>query len=590
MSPGDPPPGPAPRPGPGRSPWLWLLCLLPGLLLWPLPRVGGSELLAAPGYEAASHVWGLWAAWTLKQPLVLRTDLLAWPDGVSLVLVDPIHLPWFGLGHALVGPALGFNLVLVGGLLVAGLAGALLAREVDAPVAVGAVAAMATPPLLAAPGAGLTEDLGVGWVGLQLALLLRAKRTGRARDALLAALALGACAWAGPYNALLAAAVDLPVAGAWLWKAGRAGTPLRGALRQLATVGLGGVLLAAPVAWAILAQRAPDQPGSAARAGLPAPDVGPDRFRGGLMYGVDLLDPWLPAALTGGVPQVSHTGYLGIVALLAAGLALARQRRLWPWLAGAAGMLLLALGPHLSLAGRPLQLDGQPLLGPAGLLTLALPALGRITRWYRAAAVAGLLLAPLVAVAVRGRPRAAALLVAGLLLDSLLLAPLPWPLPSTPLPHANAWAALSAAAPAGLSAAAPTGLSTAPAGPVLELPLATSGAPAPGQWRDAGPLAQTLHGRPLGGAMMGLPPSTAARDAQRRVQTLLRTGRLDAADQRALRRDGFALLALRTTYLPLSPAAMSALDRCLGRPLVETDGLRIHAIPVEPVDCAPPAL
>ncbi|MCK6507821.1 hypothetical protein L6R53_31390 [Myxococcota bacterium] len=554
---------------PERPAWLPLLLLLlvvPALLLWPLPLRGTEIILAAPGYEAASHLWGLWAAWTTGQPLVLATDRLAWPTGVRLVLVDPANLPWFGLGHALGGPALGYNLVLLGGLALAGLAGALLARELRAPVTVSAMAAMLTPPLLAAPGAGLTEDMAVGWVGVQLALLLRVRRTGRWRDGLLAALAMGACAWSGPYNGMLAALVDLPLALRALAD--------RRALVRVAATGLGGLVLAAPVIRAVLVGRGEGLPGSASRAGLLSPDVGPERFRGGLMYGVDLLDPWLPAALTGGVPEVSHTGYLGVVALVAAVVAATRRRPLWPWLAGAAALTLLALGPHLTLAGRPLQVDGQPLLGPAGLLGLAIPAAGRITRWYRAAAVAGLLLAPLVADSVRGRPRAGAILVAGLVLDALLLAPLPWPLPHAPLPHAEAWRAVA----------------QVPAGPVLELPLATSGTPAPGDWRDAGPAAQALHGRPLGGAMMGLPPSDRARDAQRRVQTLLRSGGLAEADRQALARSGFVLLALRTTYLPLSPGARQALDRCLGPPLAEVDGLRIHALPPSPVDCAPPHL
>jgi hypothetical protein len=125
---------------------------------------------------------------------------------------------------------------------------------------------------------------------------------------------------------------------------------------------------------------------------------------------------------------------------------------------------------------------------------------------------------------------------------------------------------------------------------VLELPLATSGSPPPGQWRDAGPAAQVLHGRPLGGAMMGLPPSDRARDTQRRIQALLRQGSLGIADQRALASSGFALLAVHTMYLPLPPAARQALDRCLGPPLVEVEGLRIHAMVPHEVDCGPSPL
>ena len=53
-----------------------LLLLLPPLLLWPLPRVGGQALLAAPGFEASSHVWGLWAATRTHQPLLIHTPTI----------------------------------------------------------------------------------------------------------------------------------------------------------------------------------------------------------------------------------------------------------------------------------------------------------------------------------------------------------------------------------------------------------------------------------------------------------------------------------------------------------------------------------
>ncbi|NOY25674.1 MAG: hypothetical protein GXP62_07350 [Oligoflexia bacterium] len=538
-----------------------ILLLLPLLLLWPLPLVGSVDVLAAPGFEAASHIWGLWAAAQLHQPLVLHTDLLAWPDGITLVLVDPINIPAFALGDAIAGPALGFNLVAWSSLVIAGLAGALLAVEVQASPRVGALAAMCAPALVSAPGAGLTEELALGWVGLQLALLLRFRRTARPAAGIAAGLCLGACAWAGPYALLLAALVDGVV--------GLASLRERKRLLGLLAIGGLGLCLAMPVILAISGRTA-TQPGGLARAAMPVLDEGPDRFRGGLMSGLDLLDAWLPAPLTGGVPEISHTGYLGIVVLAAAIFAVIRQRNLWPWLAGAVALSALALGPHLVLGGHALRLGGRPLLGPAGLLVLVLPAAARLTRWYRAAPVASLLLAPLAARAVLGRPRAATLLCVGILLDTLLLAPLPWPLPHTPLPHRAIWSQPL----------------DAEAGAILELPLTTSGTPPTGRWRDAGPLAQTLHKRSSSASMMGLPPAGAARAGQRIVQKLLRTGRLSGTDRGALRRSGFRLVALRTTYLQMGPQAARRLDDCLGPPIATAEGLRIHALLASASDCS----
>lgn len=520
-------------------PVLLVLLLLPAVLLWPLPLVAHRQLLVAPGYEAASHIWGHWAAWIEGSPLRIRSTLLAWPSGIDLVLVDPIHLPAFVIGSSLAGPALGFNLVLVQGLLVAGLAGALLAREAEAEPWLGALAAMVVPGLVAAGGDGISEDLAVGFVALFAALLLRARRTPGTRSALLAALALGLCGYAGPYNAMLAALVLVGIT--------LGASPTRARLIQAAGLGLTGLILALPPLAVLLTARSDQLPGGAARAGLPAPDVGPDRFRGGLMHGVDLLDPLFPAALTGGVPEVSHSGYLGAVALVASLYAAWRHPPLRRALLGVLVLILLGLGPWLSLAGRPVELGGQPLMGPAGWLMLAIPPLSRLTRWYRAAILAGLLLAPLVARAADSR-RARLLLAAGLLLDVLILAPIPWPRQATPLPGGELVEAID----------------SLPEGALLELPLATSGSPPPGEWRDIGPLLQVVHGRPLGGAMMGLPPSEEARRGQRAVLELLRGGGMRPRERAALHQAGFRGVLLRTRFLQLSPDSAAILERCLG--------------------------
>ena len=206
---------------PSARPERWalagVLTLLPLLLSWPLPARFTSHVMAAPDQEAAPHIWGLWAAGQTAQPLRIETFLQAFPDGVGLVLVDPLNLPAYHLG-ALLGPAAGYNLVLITGIVLMGIAGALLARELGGRPWLGATAAMACPTLLANAADGMTEGFGVGMVGVFLALLLRARRSESRWTTVLAGLALGATTWAGPYNAIWAGLLGLGVAAWTTWR------------------------------------------------------------------------------------------------------------------------------------------------------------------------------------------------------------------------------------------------------------------------------------------------------------------------------------------------------------------------------------
>ena len=533
------------------------------VLLWPLPMVFTSHVLAAPDQEAAPHLWGLWAAWTTGQPLVLDTTLLSWPDGVTVVLVDPANLPWFGLGLPL-GPAAAYNLTLLGGVLTMGLAGGLLAREAGGRPWLGATVAMACPTLLANAADGMTEGFGVGWVGVFLAMALRARREPGARAVIGAALALAAACYAGPYNgvwcALLGAAVGLRA----MWDArGGAWRPLA----RLAVAAAAASALVLPLALAIQRHRPAHLPGSVARAGLPPRLDQPDIFRGGLRYGADLTDLALPALLTGHEAPVSHTAYLGLIALGLAGLAVARDWRRWPWLAGASAFAALSLGPRLYWGGVAVELADRGLLGPAGVAMLAVPALARLTRWYRAGAVATLLLAPLVSAAPR-RGATAALAAALVVGDALLLAPLAWPLHHAPLPDAAPFAPLTQASE----------------GALLELPPVTSATPPPGHWRDQLAVLQPLHGRPVGGSIMRLPVSPEARKAQAAVESWLRDGVLPAPTLARIRADGFRWLALYPAYRPMPDAARARLAACFGAPVAVTDDVWLFDLGVAPPD------
>lgn len=544
-----------------RLAWVLLLFGLPLLLCWPLPQVFTTHVLAAADQEAAPHIWGLWAALKTGSPLLLDTRLLAWPEGIEVVLVDPANLGFFALG-SLFGPAAGYNTTLYAGFVLMGLAGRMLAQESGGDPFIGALVGLCCPALLSNAADGQTEGFAVGLVGIQLALLLRFLREGGVGRGALAALGLALAAWSGPYNGVWAALIDL---GVGLSLPLRAGAPIR--LRRAAAVALGAGLLVLPLGRAIFQERAGHLPGAGGRDAWRVIED-PAIFRGGVQTGADLLDPWLPGVLTGGEAEISHTVYLGVFTLILAGLGLWRRPGLWPYLVGAAAFTLLSFGPVLYLGGRALRSGELTWVGPVSLLAPALPVLYRITRWYRAAAVARLLLIPLAA-AGRWGGRGRLLIGGALLIDCLALAPLAWPLHHSPLPEAAAYAEM-----------------TRPDA-VLVLPLSTSATPPPGAWRDREVLAQTLHGHPIAATMMGFPPASAARAGQVRVQALMRTGALPAADRAALQRDGFGYLALLPDYQPLPAAAWAALEACLGAPLARGEGVVIFDLHGGPTgDCA----
>ena len=100
--------------------------------------------------------------------------------------------------------------------------------------------------------------------------------------------------------------------------------------------------------------------------------------------------------------MASHTAYLGAAVLIFSAVAVWRRRELWPWVAGALGLTVLALGPWLIMKGVPVQVGEGRLMTPLGWIIVGVPFLGRLTHWYRAASVAVLLLAAPVSTLARG--------------------------------------------------------------------------------------------------------------------------------------------------------------------------------------------
>lgn len=524
---------------------------LPLIAAWPLPIAWQEGLLAAPSGEAVRHVWAWWAALEAGQPFGGMSTLLGAPDGAWAPVIDPLHLLLAAAPMGVLGPAAGHAFVLWVGLMVSGLAGLLLAREsgLDGPgQRVGAALGASVPGLLGVVVDGMTEGLGAGWVGLQLALLLALVRDPRFVRVPPLALALVAAVHAGPYNAVWCALLDAVVGLA----------ALRRTRLPLLAGGAAGVA-SLPFLVSALGQD-PDQPGGALRtAPLPPPPV--DAWRGAWRDGADLLDLFVPAPLTGHALTAS-TAYLGVVAVTLAAVGAWRWQRSGgrpaPWVAGSLALAVLALGPFLVVAGEVPTLGGHRLGLPAGLLERVSP-LDRITRWYRAGAVAVLLLSPLVGRAVPRRAWPVAVLL--IVLDARLGAPVPCSLPVRSLPTVTPLAALE--------------------GPFAELPdVQPLGDPA--RPADQNLALQMVHGQPLGRAR----DDAAAGVRERPGLALLRrawrqpAGRAaaDMARQgaRSLAGEGFRHLVIYPSRLP--GVGRANLVAALGAPVAEDAALLVFAI------------
>lgn len=540
-----------------RSLGPWLLVLLQPLVwLWPLPLVASWALVGVPHGEVADHLWGWWVVAQEGALFATHTELIAHPEGLRVQLIDPLHrLPWT-LGSALGGPTWGWAAVLLFGHQVAGAAGLLLARVTGADTAgqvLGAVAGGTAATVVGVAADGITEGLGVGWVGIQLAALLwlaRAPDRGSAlRRSLLLGLALAAATWSGPYNAVWAALVDVPL-GLWLLR--RTRWPILG--------GALGLLLSLPVLGESLA-RPEGTPGSASR-GLPElPRLPETAWRGSQREGVDLLDLLVPDVLTGASASPPTTAYLGVILVACALLGLWRAPRArWGWLAGAVAFATLALGPWLMVGGELQTLGGRPLVAPAGLLE-GLPGLSLISRWYRAGAVAVLLLVPLAARALGPRGSLVAALLLGL--DARLGSPVPWPLPVFAWPECGACEVID--------------------GPVANLPPVFP-VGWPGQIAGLDYLHQVQHGQPTNGTLestVNVATANPALGVLRRVaighvpedddaRAQVRVARRMLADQ------GYAWLALHEAQLPNLDVDLFVAE--LGEPRASEDGVLVFSL------------
>ena len=511
------------------------------VLLWPLPKMYKTHLPFAPEGEGAAHLWSWWAG--IKMHSIFGTfPLIDHPAGGEIDLVDPLHA---GLWWAAGGGSTGAHIVALWGLLLAGSGAWMLAGEAGAG-AVGrrfaGVVTMTSPTLLGTVHDGITEGLGVGWSLWSVATFRWADR-GKAQRAFGLAFVFGLAAWSGVYNAVWSA---LLCTGAFLF-----GARVRHPARLLGAT-LGGLLLATPMLASALRLEG-DRPGSSGRGGVRLPPMQAD-WRGAWREGTDLLDLLLPNF--GHSATVPATGYLGITLITASLLFFHRRAAGRSWMLAGGAVGLLALGPLLVVGGKPVLVGGELLTLPAALFE-SLPALERISRWYRLGVVAVALLAVGLSPHLRGRGLA---LTLGLLIwcDLRFFGPLPFPLPGNPMVAPGAFVQVG--------------------GPFAELPQHHP-LLQPGRIADLNLLLQVQHGQATSATRNAMRPraANALSTVQRGIQGPpagaeghLRSGMVQ------LKSLGFGALVLYSEELP--PEALQRARVLLGNPDAMDDRVLIWSL------------
>lgn len=386
-----------------------------------------GQLLGHPDVDVWNHAWGLWWwADSLRQGVLpWQTDLLSHPGGGVLWFADPLGA-LVALPVTLVaGPAVAWNLLLIGRIAWAGFHARRFAAVLGSPgphTWVAGVGFATSPYLLAELHNGISEVCAVGWVPLVLTEWLLAVRGGGARAWVRAGCGLGLTAWATPYYALALLLLLVP---ATLVVLRGAGARWRAAVPGILVAG---VLCAGAVGvW---------------RAALSDPSAVIQREESGesslLRHNaVDVREPFLPgpfrsvdfAAEYGG-EQFRHTTALRMtVLLLVVAAAWRRPRSVLPWVALMLLAVLLGLGTRPFFGGRYVGAEGARL--PFGWLVDALPGLA-ITHPARLAVAAHAIAAALAADALRDRGARAWLVLPILVAESLFYSPAPWPIAGSP--------------------------------------------------------------------------------------------------------------------------------------------------------------
>lgn len=403
-----------------HGPALALLGALALVLTWPTAAALGSAIPGHPQSDAYEHLHGYW--WVVEElrrgELPLHATQFGLPGGGALWFPDTLGaLLWLPV-TVLAGAGVAFGLsalaqvwatlaaaYAMGVGLGGGRAGGLLAAAVFG----------GSSFVLGLVHSGLSEYLHLFPFPLLLLGTLRALE-GRGSVAW-PALAWGWLGLANGYYVLcggvVVAAVALSV-----------DAPIHVILKKCISIGAGAAALASPAlvatAWTL------SQPDSLVRADsapgwdfvhLPANDLLSFVVPGNNLY-PDLRDR--------GNFGIRHVAYLGIAAIVAAAPGLHR------WWRGALLAGLVALGPALHVASKPVRLGKVVLPLPAVILYFPGSPFRSIHHPYRLVVLPMLFLAAAASTLGR-RPALASVATGAVILDTLFVSPAAWPLPTAGL-------------------------------------------------------------------------------------------------------------------------------------------------------------
>lgn len=410
--------------------------LLAVVVTWPMVLDPVGSVVGHPEASVGCHVWLVW--WAQHHLTELVYPGIFHPFGADMVrlygsdLVSPLVL------GALPGPpALLYNgWVLF--LLTLGAAGAdrlALRTGASAGGALCAGVFFGSAPFFQHETLnGTSELLAAGllpWFTEALLDVLDADRL-RWRAGVRLGVLTGVGVGASAYNLFFMLTIGACLA---LYRVSTQGAPVL--TRPVVTSGAVGVAVAAVFAVPMAVLQAIHGAGAtfADRLNWTAPEMAlPDAFADVLAWFDPRATP-IPAQVplpTGGsfAYWTTCTVYIGWVAIGLAVVGMVRARRLGPWAVLTGVGLLLASGPYLRVGGEDLVVDGHR-FGLPGLAVAALFPAFVIAgiHAYRFASVVTLGMAMLVSQGARGGWWA---LVIGI--EAVLLSPVPWPAPLTPIP------------------------------------------------------------------------------------------------------------------------------------------------------------
>lgn len=409
--------------------------LLGILVTWPMALDPLGAVIGHPEASVGCHIWVLW--WAQSHLGDFTTPMIFHPYGADVIelygsdLLSPLLVSGLPLS-----PGLLYNLWVLGLLIAGGLGAAWLCRRAGCAAsgsAVGAAVFTTAPFFQHELLNGTSELIAAAILPWFTGALMSTIAAPSVRRGLLVGILAGIAISLSAYNPffLMLLLVMFLIHRVVSDPAPVFTAPMRRAVGAAAGVGM---LFAGPVGWLHLTHGA-GQTFSRRESWLTQDPPLPDSF-------ADLLDWVDPRAAD--IPALmpmrdglsfeywtTCTVYLGLTALLLAALSLRRTDSARPFPAILLVSVLIACGPYLRVAGESVALLGVKLPLPGlTLATLFPPFIVTAMHSYRYTAVAVLALAVLAGRGAR-RPWWAGLIV----LETLLLAPVPWPAPTTPIPE-----------------------------------------------------------------------------------------------------------------------------------------------------------